>query len=102
MKVVAVTACSSGIAHTYMAAEALEVVAKKNGIDISVETQGSMGIENELAPEDIEKAVCVILTNDMHIVDEHRFEGKKVIRMSTSDVIKKADVIMKKIISTFK
>ncbi len=51
MKVVAVTACSSGIAHTYMAAEALEVVAKRNGIDISVETQGAMGIENELAPE---------------------------------------------------
>lgn len=102
MKVVAVTACSSGIAHTYMAAEALEVVANKNGIDISVETQGAMGIENELAPEDIEEAVCVILTNDMQIINEHRFEGKKVIRMSTSDVIKKADGIMKKIISTFK
>lgn len=102
MKVVAVTACSSGIAHTYMAAEALEVVAKRNGIDISVETQGAMGIENELAPEDIKEAVCVILTNDMRIINEHRFEGNKVIRMSTSDVIKKADVIMKKIISTFK
>lgn len=102
MKVVAVTACSSGIAHTYMAAEALEVVAKRNGIDISVETQGAVGIENELTPEDIEKAVCVILTNDMPIINEHRFEGKKVIRMSTSDVIKKADVMMKKIISTFK
>ena len=102
MKVVAVTACSSGIAHTYMAAEALEVVAKRNGIDISVETQGAIGIENELTPEDIEKAVCVILTNDMPIINEHRFEGKKVIRMSTSDVIKKADVIMKKIMGTFK
>ena len=53
MKVVAVTACSSGIAHTYMAAEALEVVAKKYNIDISVETQGSIGIENELVQEDI-------------------------------------------------
>lgn len=102
MKVVAVTACSSGIAHTYMAAEALEVVAKKYNIDISVETQGSIGIENELVQEDIDNAVCVILTNDMPIISEHRFEGKKVIRMSTSDVIKKADVIMKKIISTFK
>ena len=102
MKVVAVTACSSGIAHTYMAAEALEVVAKKYNIDISVETQGSIGIENELVQEDIDNAVCVILTNDMPIINEHRFEGKKVIRMSTSDVIKKADVIMKKIIITFK
>lgn len=101
MKVVAVTACSSGIAHTYMAAEALEVVAKRHDIDISVETQGAMGIENELSQEDIKKAVCVILTNDMQIINEDRFVGKKVIRMSTSDVIKKADIIMKKIITTF-
>lgn len=101
MKVVAVTACSSGIAHTYMAAEALEIVARKYNIDISVETQGFEGIENKLDKKDIEEAVCAILTNDMQIMEENRFEGKKVIRMNTSEVIKKADAIMKKIKNTF-
>lgn len=102
MKVVAVTSCLSGVAHTYMASEALKIVAKKYDIEIFVETQGFVGVENELSDKDIEEAVCVILTNDMKIIDESRFKGKKVIRMNTSDVIKKADSIMKKIKTTFK
>lgn len=51
MKLVAVTACPSGVAHTYLAAESLEVAAKENGVEIHVETQGSIGIENELSSE---------------------------------------------------
>jgi len=61
MKLVAVTSCPTGIAHTYMAAEQLERVAKKMGFSIKVETQGAMGIENELAQDEINEAAAVIL-----------------------------------------
>lgn len=101
MKVVGVTACPSGVAHTYMAAEALALAGKKAGVDVKVETQGSAGIENELSTEEIKEAVCVILSNDVAIRNEERFKGKKVVRMGTSDIMKKADGLMKKIQDTF-
>lgn len=101
MVVVGVTACPSGVAHTYMSAEALQIAGEKLGIDVKIETQGSCGIENPLKPEDIEQAACVILSNDISIREEERFKGKKVVRMSVSDLIKKADVLMKKIKDTF-
>ncbi|QCX33134.1 PTS fructose-like transporter subunit IIB [Caloramator sp. E03] len=98
MKIVAVTACPSGVAHTYLAAEALAIAAKKNGLEIKVETQGSIGIENELTVKDIQEANVVILTNDIGIKKEDRFKGKPIVRVGSSDCIKKADAIMKKII----
>lgn len=98
MKIVAVTACPSGVAHTYLAAEALVIAAKKHGIDIKVETQGSIGIENELTAKDIEEAKVVILTNDIGIKREERFKGKPIVKVGASDCIKKADAIMKKLI----
>lgn len=101
MKVVGVTACPSGVAHTYMSAEALMLAGKKAGIDIKVETQGSAGIENELTVDDIKDAVCVILSNDVAIRNEERFKGKKVVRMGTADIMKKADGLLKKIQDTF-
>lgn len=101
MKVVAVTSCPSGVAHTYMSAESLSLSAKKYGVDIKVETQGSSGIENELTPEDIKEAVCVILTNDVEIRNIERFKGKKVLKMKVSDIIKKSDAIIQKIQKTF-
>ncbi|HNT00529.1 MAG TPA: fructose PTS transporter subunit IIB, partial [Candidatus Saccharicenans sp.] len=67
MKLVAVTACPTGIAHTYMAAEQLERVARKLGLSIKVETQGAMGIENELDPDDIKEAAAVILAAGISI-----------------------------------
>ena len=67
MKLVAVTACPSGVAHTYLAAESLEIAAKKNNVEIDVETQGSIGIENELTSEQIKEAEAVILTNNIGI-----------------------------------
>ena len=70
MKFLAVTACPSGVAHTYMSAEALEKAAKKHGIEIKVETQGSIGIENQITPEDLAGTDAVILTKDMPIKDE--------------------------------
>ncbi|EQF29145.1 fructose-like phosphotransferase enzyme IIB component 2 [Clostridioides difficile CD160] len=101
MKIVAVTSCPSGVAHTYMSAESLELSAKKFGIEIKVETQGSSGIDNELLPKEIEEAACVILTNDVEIRNMDRFKGKKVVRMSVSDIIKKSDALIKKIKDTF-
>ncbi len=76
MKILAVTACPTGIAHTYMAAEALEEAAKKRGYDIKVETRGSVGVENELTDAEIREADAIILACDTAVPME-RFEGKK-------------------------
>lgn len=75
MKFIAVTACPTGIAHTYMAAESLEKTAKELGHEIKVETQGAMGIENELKPADIKGADALILAADIAIKNAERFEG---------------------------
>lgn len=97
MKLVAVTACPSGVAHTYLAAESLIVAAQNNGIDIHVETQGSIGIENELTSEQVQTADAVILTNNIGIKNEERFKGKPVVRVSAGDCINKGEMIVKKI-----
>lgn len=93
----AVTACPSGVAHTYMAAEALESAAKAKGWDVKVETQGSIGLENELTAEDVASADMVILTKDIGIKFEERFAGKTIVRVNISDAVKRADAIMSKI-----
>jgi fructose-specific PTS system IIB-like component len=85
------------VAHTYLAAESLEVAAKKNNVDIHVETQGSIGIENELTMEQITGADVVILTNNIGIKNEERFKGKPVVRVSAGDCINKGEAIVKKI-----
>jgi fructose-like PTS system EIIB component len=97
MKILAVTACPSGVAHTYMAAEALERAAKAAGLQIKVETQGSIGIENEITAEDVKDAKVVILTKDMGIKNRDRFNNITVVNVWVGDAIKKADAIMKKI-----
>jgi fructose-specific PTS system IIB-like component len=96
-KIIAVTACPSGVAHTYMAAEALESAAKAKGWDVKVETQGSIGLENELTPADVAEADMVILTKDIGIKFEERFAGKTIVRVNISDAVKRADAIMNKI-----
>ena len=95
--IVAVTACPSGVAHTYMAAEALESAAKAKGWQIKVETQGSIGQENALSAEDVAAADLVILTKDIGIKFEERFQGKTIVRVNISDAVKRADGIMNKI-----
>lgn len=97
MKLVAVTACPSGVAHTYLAAESLEIAAKNNGVEIYVETQGSIGIENELTADQIAAADAVVLTKDIGIKNEERFKGKAVVRVSAGDCIKKGEAIVKKL-----
>ncbi len=96
-KIIAVTACPSGVAHTYMAAEALEAAAKSKGWDVKVETQGSIGLENELTADDVADADMVILTKDIGIKYEERFTGKTIVRINISDAVKRADAIMNKI-----
>jgi len=94
-KIIAVTACPSGVAHTYMAA--LESAAKAKGWEVKVETQGSIGLENELTAEDVASADMVILTKDIGIKFEERFAGKTIVRVNISDAVKRADAIMSKI-----
>ena len=91
--IVAVTACPNGIAHTYMAQEGLEEAARKAGVDIKVETNGSDGIKNKLTDEDIKNAKAVIITADKK-VETDRFDGKKVIQRPVSDGIRKADELV--------
>jgi fructose-specific PTS system IIB-like component len=97
MKLLAVTACPSGVAHTYMAAEALQKAAEKKGIEIKVETQGSIGRENIINELDVKSADAVILTKDIDIMDEARFKGKPIVRVGVSEVIRKSDAIVGKI-----
>ncbi|MBR4422154.1 MAG: PTS fructose transporter subunit IIB [Erysipelotrichaceae bacterium] len=79
MNIVAVTACTAGIAHTYIVAEKLQNAAEELGHNCKVETQGSAGIENELTAEDIEKADVVIYAHDIAIRGVNRFKDKKVV-----------------------
>lgn len=78
MKIVAVTACPAGLAHTYMAAEAIRRAAVRLGHTIKVETQGSMGIRDELTPKEIAEAEVVIFAVDMAVSKIDRFKEKKI------------------------
>lgn len=102
MKIVAVTACPSGVAHTYMSAEALEEAAKARGIEIKVETQGSIGIENKLTMDDIKDADVVILTKDIGLKETERFTGKPIVKVGVSDLVKRADKVVEKIVEYIK
>jgi fructose-specific phosphotransferase system IIB component len=97
MKLVAVTACPTGIAHTYMAAERLEKSGRKLGLEIKVETQGAMGIENELGDEEIREAAAVVFAVGIPVQKRDRFAGKKIIEIGVQDAIKKPDEILAKI-----
>jgi len=94
MKIVGVTACPTGIAHTYMAAEQLEKAAKAAGHQIKVETQGSMGIENELSVGDVKGADVVIFAVDIEGEKKERFEGKKVIKVGVTEAIKNPNGVL--------
>ena len=87
---VAITACPTGVAHTFMAAEALQQGAVKHGYQIDVETQGSVGAKNILSAESIAKADVVILATDIE-VNTDRFVGKRVYRCSTGFALKQTD-----------
>ena len=97
MKIVAITACATGLAHTYIAEERLKSAAKELGHFISVETQGSMGVENRLKAEEIEAADVVILAADINVTGKDRFKGKKVVEIGTKMVVKSAKKLISQI-----
>lgn len=100
MKIVAVTACPTGIAHTYMAAEQLEKTARQLGHTIKVETQGAMGIENELSQTDIDAAAVVILAADIAIERPERFERSRKIEVSVQTALKDPAAIFQQALAT--
>lgn len=93
MYIVCVAACPTGVAHTFMAAEALEITGKNRGHEVKVETQGSMGAENEITAEDLARADGVIIAADVAISNRERFEGMLKLECSVADPIKYGDAV---------
>lgn len=102
MKIVAVTACPAGIAHTYMSAARLEAVAKELGHEMKVEKQGAKGLEDELTKAEIENADIVIFAVDTKVKQEERFKGKSIYRCSVSAPIKDAKQVIENAIDNKK
>lgn len=98
MKLLAVTSCPNGIAHTYMAAENLQKTADKLGVQMKIETQGGIGVENELTEQDIREADGIIIVAD-RVVNKDRFVGKKLLVVGVQDGIRKPGELIQKIIS---
>ncbi|MDT0709823.1 fructose-specific PTS transporter subunit EIIC [Mammaliicoccus sciuri] len=97
MKILAITSCPNGIAHTYMAQEKLEQAAKEMGIDIKVETQGGVGVENVLTSKEIREADGIIIAADRQ-VDLSRFDGKRLINESVREGIHNPKLLIQRII----
>ncbi|MCI1985438.1 MAG: fructose PTS transporter subunit IIB [Lactobacillus sp.] len=97
MKIVGISACSAGIAHTYIAKQKLIDAAKKAGDTINMETQGTIGTEDALTPAQIDAADVVLLAVDVKISGRERFEGKRVIEVSTDTAIKSPNKLLEKV-----
>jgi fructose-specific phosphotransferase system IIB component len=97
VKIVAVTACPTGIAHTYMAAEQLEKTGKALGHEIKVETQGAMGIENEITAAEIKAADVAIFAIDIEVEQRERFNGIKIVEVPVQLAIKDPKSIFAKL-----
>ncbi|MBB1527119.1 PTS fructose transporter subunit IIB [Pectobacterium carotovorum subsp. carotovorum] len=100
MNIVCVAACTAGIAHTYIAREKLIKGANTLNYAIKVETQGTIGTENELTPDEIAAADVVILAIDIKITGEERFKGKPIVRVKTEVVIKSPIKFLEKVASS--
>lgn len=97
MKIVAVASCTSGMAHTYIAKEKLEFAAKEMGHVIIVETQGSIGVDNQLSEYDIETADAVLIASDIDIIGLERFKGKRTYSIPINKVVRLSNKIIEKI-----
>ncbi|MFV0575407.1 MAG: PTS fructose transporter subunit IIB [Vibrio sp.] len=102
MKIVAVTACPTGIAHTYMAAEALVKSAAQANVSIQVETQGAMGIDNKLTYRDISSAQVVLIASDIDIEQADRFEQTNLIQVTIEEVLTNPDAVIQNCIQQAK
>ncbi|MDY0074840.1 MAG: PTS fructose transporter subunit IIB [Acholeplasmataceae bacterium] len=99
-KIVCVTACPTGIAHTYMAAEMLETAGKALGVDIKCETNGSIGVENPLTKKDIAESIGVIIASDIRI-DKKRFHGKPLIDVPIRKGIQEAYALIQRLLDGY-
>lgn len=102
MKIVAVTACPTGIAHTYMAQEALEKKSRLKGHRCHVETQGSIGIERELSQSEIDEADVVIMAVEMVVEGMERFENKIIYEADIADCITNTEEVIDKALELVK
>ncbi|MDI9530614.1 MAG: fructose PTS transporter subunit IIB [Anaerolineaceae bacterium] len=94
MKIVAVTSCATGIAHSYMAAEALKKAAKELGDVIKIEVQGALGLENKLSSRDIQEAELVIWAVDVGVREKERFKGKIIVQLGPNEAIRNAKKVI--------
>lgn len=92
-KILAVTACPTGVAHTYMAAESLMKAAKEQNVSLKVETRGAVGVENELTEQEIAEAHAIIVAADTDVL-ENRFEGKPVVKVGVAQAIKNPSALL--------
>ena len=97
MYIVVITACTTGIAHTYITKKKLIQAAESRGHHCRIETQGTIGVEDELTPQEIADADVVILAVDVKIHGEERFKGKPVIRITTETVMQNALGLIQKV-----
>ncbi len=97
MKIVGIAACTSGIAHTYIAKEKLVTAAKELGHEVHIETQGTIGTEDELTEKDIQNADVVIIAADIKVGGKDRFKGKRIVEVPTHIAIKSPKALINKI-----
>lgn len=97
MRIVGITACPTGIAHTYITKQKIVEAAEECGFPCHIETQGTIGIEDELTSQEIADADVVILAVDVKISGENRFTGKPIVRCRTEDVMRNTVGFLKKI-----
>ncbi|HAA6639402.1 TPA_asm: PTS fructose transporter subunit IIB [Listeria monocytogenes] len=99
MKVVGVTSCIAGLAHTPMAAKALEKAGVKLGHDVKIEQQGAMGTIDEITPAEISAADVVIIAADKVIDGEDRFKGKPVVRVKIGQCVANGEAVLSKVVA---
>lgn len=102
MKIVGIAACTSGIAHTYIAKEKLVAAAKALGHEAFIETQGTIGTEDELTAQQIKDADVVIIAADIKVGGKERFQGKRIVEVPTHIAIKSPKALINKIESELK
>jgi len=97
MKIIGIAACTAGIAHTYLAKEKIVKAAQEAGHEVKIETQGTIGTEDELSTQEIKEADVVIIASDIGITGRERFEEKKVLQIPTHIAMKSSKSLIKKI-----
>jgi len=99
MKIVGISACPAGLAHTPMAAKALEKAGVKLGYEVKIEQQGSLGQVNEITAAEAKEADFLLLATDQKVVGMERFEGKPQIRVNINTCIKAPEAVLKKCVA---